>query len=210
LFARQITRPTLAAVQRTGISFKAFPECQFKSYKEKTKTLIFMKTQSSSPRRPNAYTQNYIHLVFAVKNRHALIERSWRDQLEKYITGVVQGGGHKLIAIACMPDHIHIFIGYNVNQLIPDLVGKVKTASNRWIKESGYCKSRFYWQNGYGCFSHSRSALERVTKYVLTQDRHHAKMTFRREYVNTLKKYDVEFLEERLFEFFDDSPNGGS
>ena len=83
---------------------------------------------------PNTYTQAYFQLVFAVKNRNALIYRRWKNDLEKYITGIIQNNKHKLISIGSMPDHIHIFIGYNLNQLIPDLVEEIKTSSNAWIK----------------------------------------------------------------------------
>ena len=82
----------------------------------------------------DTYVQAYFHLVFAVNSRKALIRKSWNDELEKYITGIVQNYGHKLIAIGSMPDHIHIFIGYNLNQIIPNLVEKIKTSSNHWIK----------------------------------------------------------------------------
>ncbi len=84
----------------------------------------------------NTYTQLYIHLVFAVKNRDALIKRVWKDDLEKYMAGIIQNHKHKLLAIGTMPDHTHIFIGYNVNQLIPNLVENIKTCSNEWIKKS--------------------------------------------------------------------------
>ena len=86
----------------------------------------------------NTYTQCYFHLVFAVKNRDALIRKEWKDELEKYITGIVQNHRHKMLAIGSMPDHIHILIGYNLNHLIPDLVEEIKTSSNSWIKVRGY------------------------------------------------------------------------
>lgn len=93
----------------------------------------------------NTYTQFYVHLVFTPKRKNALIRRNWKDKLEKYITGIVQNNGHKLIAIGAMPDHIHIFIGYNVNQLIPDLVEMIKTSSNAWIRENKLSINEFDW-----------------------------------------------------------------
>jgi REP element-mobilizing transposase RayT len=74
----------------------------------------------------NTYTQCYFHLVFAVKNRDALIKKEWKDELEMYITGIIQNHKHKMLSIGAMPDHIHILIGYNVNQLIPVLVEEIK------------------------------------------------------------------------------------
>jgi REP element-mobilizing transposase RayT len=105
----------------------------------------------------NTFTQCYFHLVFAVRNRDALIRRSWKDELERYITGIVQNHKHKLLAINSMPDHIHIFIGYNVNHLIPDLVEEIKTSSNAWVKSRSLSKFKLEWQKGYGTFSHSHS-----------------------------------------------------
>jgi putative transposase len=151
----------------------------------------------------NTYTQLYIHLVFSPKNREALIQKEWKDDLEKYITGIVQNHKHKMLAIGGMPDHIHIFIGYDVNQKIPDLVENIKTSTNAWIKEKRLSKFHFEWQKGYGAFSHSRSQLDTVVKYVLNQEEHHKKKSFREEYLEILRKNDIEFKEEYLFTFFD-------
>ncbi len=151
----------------------------------------------------NTYTQLYIHLVFAVKNRNALIQKSWRANLEKYITGIIQNHNHKLLAIGSMPDHIHLLIGYNVNQLIPQLVENIKTSSNAWIKTNKLLNSKFEWQKGYGAFSHSRSQLDVVIKYILNQEEHHKKNSFKSEYLEMLKKNEIEYKEEYIFEFFE-------
>ena len=82
----------------------------------------------------NTYSQAYFQLVFAVKFRRALIEKVWKNELEKYITGIIQNNDHKLIAMDAMPDHIHIFIGYNLVQTIPQMVEEIKTSSNAWIR----------------------------------------------------------------------------
>jgi REP element-mobilizing transposase RayT len=155
----------------------------------------------------NTYTQLYVHLVFSPKNREALIKKAWKDDIEKYITGIVQNNGHKLLAISCMPDHIHVFIGYNQNQLIPDLVENIKTSSNAWIKENKFSKFKFQWQKGYGAFSHSQSQLSEVVNYILNQESHHRKRNFREEYLEILKKNDVKYQDEYMFEFFDNANN---
>jgi len=149
----------------------------------------------------NTYTQCYFHLVFAVKNRDALIKKTWKDELEKYISGIIQNNKHKLLAINALPDHAHIFIGYNVNQLIPVLVENIKTSSNLWIKNSKKTLFKFEWQKGYGAFTHSQSQLDTVVKYVLNQDKHHKKKSFRDEYLEILKKNEIEFKNEYVFEF---------
>lgn len=102
-----------------------------------------------------------------------------------------------------MPDHIHIFIGYNLNELIPDLVEKIKTSSNAWIKEKNLSKYKFGWQKGYGAFTHSRSQLDTVVKYVLNQEVHHQKKSFREEYLEMLIKNEIDYKEEYLFDFFE-------
>ena len=152
----------------------------------------------------NTYTQCYFHLVFAVKNREALIQKAWKNDLEMYITGIVQNHRHKMLAIGSMPDHIHIFIGYNVNQLIPDLVEEIKTSSNAWIKANKLSRFKFEWQKGYGAFTHSRSQMGAVVKYVLNQEEHHKKRPFREEYLEILRNNEIEFKDEYVFQFFDD------
>ena len=151
----------------------------------------------------NTYTQLYIHIVFSPKNKQALIGKSWKNELEKYITGIIQNKKHKLLAIGSMPDHIHIFIGYNVNYLIPDLVEEIKTSSNSWIKENKLSKFQFGWQKGYGAFSHSRSKLNTVINYILNQEKHHKNKSFKEEYLEILTKNDIQFSDEYVFEFFD-------
>jgi len=152
----------------------------------------------------NTYTQMYVHIVFSPKNKQALIGKSWKNELEKYITGIVQNQNHKLLAIGSMPDHIHIFIGYNVNYLIPDLVEEIKTSSNSWIKQNKLTQFKFGWQKGYGAFSHSRSQLDTVVNYILNQEKHHKKKSFRDEYLEILRKNDIQFSDDYAFEFFDD------
>ena len=110
----------------------------------------------------NTYTQCYVHLVFAVKNRDSLIKIAWKNELEMYITGIIQNHKHKLLSIYAMPDHIHIFIGYNINQLIPNLVEEIKTSSNAWVKNNNLSKFKFEWQVGYGAITHSHSQINTV------------------------------------------------
>ena len=152
----------------------------------------------------NTYTNCYVHLVFAVKNREALIKKQWKDELEMYISGIIQNHKHKMLAVGSMPDHIHIFIGYNVNQLIPDLVEEIKTSSNAWIKQKNLSKFKFDWQRGYGAFTHSRSQIDKVITYVKGQEDHHRKKSFRKEYLDILAKNEIEHNTDYLFDFFDD------
>jgi len=151
----------------------------------------------------NTYTQFYVHIVFSPKNREALIKQELKNEIEKYITGIVQKYNHRMLAISCMPDHVHIFIGYNVNHLIPNLVEEIKTSSNEWIKMNKLSKYKFDWQKGYGAFSHSRSQIDTVIQYIMNQDQHHQKRSFKEEYLEILKKNDVKYQDEYLFDFFE-------
>jgi REP element-mobilizing transposase RayT len=137
-----------------------------------------------------------------VQNRDALIKKEWKNEMEMYITGIVQNHRHKILAIGSMPDHIHILIGYNVNHLIPELVEEIKTSTNKWIKEKKLSKFKFDWQKGYGAFTPSRSELNIVIKYILSQKEHHKKKPFRKEYLEMLEKNEVIFSNEYLFNFF--------
>jgi len=148
---------------------------------------------------PNTYTQLYIHFVFAVKYRNATIAEEWENRLQKYITGTVQNNGHKLLAINTVPDHLHLFIGLNPKQSVSELMRLVKGDSSEFINKEGFTKRKFYWQEGYGAFSNSRSQIDGVVKYILNQKEHHTKKTFREEYIDILKDYAVEYDEKYIF-----------
>ena len=153
----------------------------------------------------NTYSQSYFHLIFSPKNRQALIQRAWKNELEKYITGIIQNNKHKLLAIGSMPDHIHIFIGYCLNHRISDLVEEIKTSSNKWINDNKLSRYKFEWQKGYGAFTHSHSQIDAIIKYVLNQEQHHKRRTFKEEYLEILKRNDIKYNDDYLFDFFDNS-----
>jgi len=143
----------------------------------------------------NTFTQIYIQLVFAVQNRISLIQSEWKDELYKYITGIVQKNKHKLIAINGVANHIHIFVGYKPHQLIPELMQDVKGSSSKWINEKKFVKGKFSWQESYGAFSYSHSQIDQVVKYINNQEQHHKKKTFREEYIQLLTKFNIPFDE---------------
>jgi REP element-mobilizing transposase RayT len=146
----------------------------------------------------NTFTQIYLHFVFAVQNRSSLIQSEWKDELYKYITGIIQNHGHKLIAINGMPNHIHIAVGYKPHQLIPDLLQDIKGSSSKWINKRKFIGGKFTWQEGYGAFSFSYSQIDRVVKYINNQEMHHKKLTFREEYIQLLEKYHILFEEKYI------------
>jgi putative transposase len=149
----------------------------------------------------NTYTQLYIHLVFAVKGRENLIPREHKEELQKYITGIIQNHKHKLIAIENEPDHIHILVGLKPDQSISDLVKHIKASSTLWLNEQSWMTRHFCWQEGFGAFSYSRSQLDRVIAYIANQEAHHKKHTFREEYIALLEAFGIPYDERYLFDF---------
>lgn len=152
---------------------------------------------------PNTYSQIYIQLVFAVEGRQNLIAPNHREELHKYITGIISKRKQKLLAIFCMPDHIHLLVGISPTIAISDLVRDIKAGSSNFINERKWIRGRFNWQEGFGAFSYSRSQIKAVSDYILEQESRHEARTFRKEYVGLLKKFDVEFDERYLFDFID-------
>ena len=120
----------------------------------------------------NTYTQIYIHVVFAVQGRQSLIRKKNKEELQKYITGIIQNQGQKLIAINCMPDHAHIFIGMKPDIALSDLVRDIKSNSSTFINKKRWLRGKFNWQGGFGAFSYGHSQIDRVVKYIQNQEQH--------------------------------------
>ena len=148
----------------------------------------------------NTYTQIYIHIVFAVKGRQNLIRKEWKEELCKYITGIVRNEKQKLIAINGVPDHVHMLVGVKPDIALSDLVRDVKANSSRFVNDKSWLKGKFNWQEGFGAFSHSHSELGRIVQYIQEQEKHHSKRTFKDEYVEMLKDFDVTFDKKYIFE----------
>lgn len=151
---------------------------------------------------PNTYSQLYIQIVFAVKGRHNLIKESFREELQKYISGIILEKQQKLLAIYCMPGHTHILVSIKPDLNISDFVRDIKSNSSLFIKQKGFCKC-FAWQHGFGAFSYSKSQYLNVVKYILNQPDHHKTKSFREEYLDFLKKFEIQYDEKYLFEFYD-------
>ena len=152
---------------------------------------------------PNTYSKIYLQFVFAVKYRLSLIQKPYKEDLQRYITGRVQNRNSKMLPISCMPDHTHLFIGYKPTTYIPDFIKEIKVESNEFINSKNWIKGNFCWQDGYGVFSYSERDIDRVIKYINNQESHHANTSFRKEYTKFLEKFKVEFDEKYLFEFYD-------
>lgn len=150
---------------------------------------------------PNTYTQLYIQIVFAVKGRENLISKNNREELHKYITGIVQNREQKLLSVFCMPDHVHLLVGIKPSVSISDLVRDIKAGSSGFVNQRRWVKGKFNWQEGFGAFSYSRSQIDFVIKYILNQEEHHRKKSFKEEYLELLKEFDVDYNEKYLFDW---------
>ncbi|MCC6722401.1 MAG: IS200/IS605 family transposase [Bacteroidia bacterium] len=149
------------------------------------------------------FSQIYIQVIFAVKGRDSLIQSKWEEELYKYISGIVKNKEQKMLAINGMPDHIHFLMGMKPSCCLSDLVREIKKSSNEFINEKKFLPFKFQWQEGYGAFSYSRSVLDNVIRYINNQKEHHKKQSFRDEYKDFLKKFQIEFKDEYLFEWID-------
>lgn len=148
----------------------------------------------------NTYSQLYIQIVFAVKYRQSLIHESFREELQRYICGIVEKRNSKMYAVYCNPDHVHIFISIKPSVSISDMVRDIKRASTVYINEQKWLRGQFQWQEGFGAFSYSHEHIDRVVKYINNQKEHHAKKKFRQEYMELLEAYEIEYAREYLFE----------
>ncbi len=151
---------------------------------------------------PGTFSQLYIQIVFAVKGRENLVSKKWNTALYKYIAGILKGKDQKSIIVNGMPDHIHAFIGLRPAIAISDLVRDIKNNSSNFINDKKFVKGKFSWQDGYGAFSYSHSHVGKVYDYILNQEKHHQKTTFRQEYIALLNKFEVEHDEKYLFEWY--------
>ncbi len=168
--------------------------------------------QNQKPRRgdiiksymPGTFSQIYIQIVFAVKGRENIIAKQWKEELNKYISGIITNKGQKSIIVNGTSDHVHIFIGLKPSMAIADLVRDVKNNSSNFINEKKFIKGKFAWQEGYGAFSYAHSQIENVYQYIANQEEHHKKKTFKEEYMDFLQKFAIEYNEEYLFEWIDE------
>ena len=151
----------------------------------------------------NTFTQIYIQVIFAVKGRQNLLRKENKEELQKYITGVIKNKKQSLLRISSVSDHVHILIGLKPDIALSDLVRDIKANSSRFINEKKWIRGRFRWQEGFGAFSYSQSHLDQVIRYIDGQEEHHRKESFREEYLSTLQKFKVEYDSRYVFEWIE-------
>ena len=151
----------------------------------------------------NTFSQIYVQTVFAVSNRLSLITFVFKEDLHKYITGIIGNQGQKLISINSMPDHLHILIGLKPSMALADLVRDIKADSSTYVNKNRWVRGKFSWQEGYGAFSYGHSQLDTIIRYIQNQEKHHSRRSFRNEYLSLLRKFDLAFEDKYVFEFIE-------
>jgi len=151
----------------------------------------------------NTYTQILVQIIFAVKDRQSFVSEKHREQVEKYICGIISNKQSKPLALYCNPDHCHVLIGLHPSISVSEMTREIKSGSSKWINGNKLMRGKFFWQEGYGAFTYSRSQLDTVVQYIRNQPEHHRKKTFREEYMGFLKKFEIQFDENYVFDFME-------
>lgn len=151
----------------------------------------------------NTFSQIYIQIVIGVKRRQNMLLKPWREDVFKYMAGIITQKGQKSIIVNGVSDHVHIFVGIKPSICISELVRDIKNNTTKFINDNGFLSVPFEWQVGFGAFSYSHSHIDRVYKYILNQEKHHQRKSFKEEYLALLKKFEIEYEEKYLFEWFD-------
>jgi len=151
----------------------------------------------------NTYTQLYIQIIFSPFSRQNLIDNSIKNDIYKYIVGIIKKKNQKPMIINGMPDHVHIFLGFSPDIAISDLVRDIKSNSTNFINNNKLIPGKFSWQKGFGAFTYSKSQVPRVVKYIENQEEHHSRKTFKEEYLDLLHKFGIEYKKQYLFDWFE-------
>jgi putative transposase len=149
------------------------------------------------------FAQIYIQTIFAVNGRLNLLQKPWRDEVFKYMAGIIKKKGQKPIIVNGVANHVHIFVGLQPAMALSDMVRDVKNNTTNFINGQKLIRGKFSWQEGYGAFSYAHSQIETVYNYILHQEEHHRRKTFKEEYSDFLKKFNVEFNDKYLFDWLE-------
>ena len=151
----------------------------------------------------NTYSQLKVHCVFAVKGRENIITKDFRDDLHRHMAGILKNDGAYPLSVGGWKDHVHAFFELPVTLSVADQMRMLKATSSKWINDKRLVRGKFSWQEGYGAFSYSRSQRDSVIRYIMNQEVHHKKITFREEYLGFLKKFHIQYDERYLFDFYE-------
>jgi putative transposase len=149
------------------------------------------------------YSQIYVQYVIVVNGRQNLLGSEWRHDVFKYISGIITNKGQKAIIINGVGNHVHIFVGLKPSMKISDLARDIKNNSSNYINKNKWVKGKFSWQEGYWVFSYAQTQVESVYNYILNQEEHHKKHTFKEEYYKFLNEFNVNYEDQYLFDWLD-------
>jgi putative transposase len=150
----------------------------------------------------NTYTQLNIHCIFAVHGRESYLMSNFREDLFRYMSGILKGDKSYPLAVNGWLDHVHVFFELQPTMCVSDQMRMLKATSSKWINDNKFIKGKFRWQEGFGAFSYSRSQRDTVIRYIMNQEQHHQKQNFREEYLELLQKFEIPFEDKYLFEFY--------
>jgi REP element-mobilizing transposase RayT len=148
----------------------------------------------------NTYHQIYLQAVFAVKYRNAVIASSWRSKLCGVIGNLINETTCKTIIVNGVEDHIHCFLGLRPVVSVSELMKTIKAKSSKYINDHSLTRERFEWQGGYGVFSYRQNDVNTIFNYIKKQEEHHKIQSFRKEYLDLLKEFQVEYDEQYIFQ----------
>jgi putative transposase len=148
----------------------------------------------------NTYTQLYVHIIFAVKGRTNLISKNWKEKLYQYLTGIATNKQVKMMTVNGMPDHIHILLGFKPDNNLSNIIRDIKANSSKWINENRFVQGKFEWQNGFGAFTIGQSQVQTVINYIRNQEEHHRIKSFKEEYLDFLRAYQIDYKPEYIFD----------
>jgi len=151
----------------------------------------------------NTYSQLTIHGVFAVKYRENLLVKPFRDNVHKYISGILEAIECKPLAVNGWLDHVHVLFALPVTKCVADVMEVVKGNSSKWVNQQHFLPGKFQWQSGYGAFSLSKDHRDNCIRYIMNQEQHHSKVSFKQEYEELLSLYEVDWNERYVFEYYD-------
>lgn len=149
---------------------------------------------------PQSLAKNLIHLVFSTKERRPVLEDGVREELHRYACGILSDLESPALAINSVADHVHVLFNLHRTKALADVVMELKRGTSKWIKTKAAQFALFQWQNGYGAFSISQSAVAEVSEYIRDQAEHHRKMSFQDEFRRLLQRYEIQFDERYVWD----------
>lgn len=146
----------------------------------------------------NTYSQIYLHFIFGVKDGFSCLPVEHLPRIHAYISSIARQLGHYPYAVGGIGNHVHLLVGYNINQAVPDFMRELKSSVSKFINENRFIPCRFEWQRGYGCFSYAQSQIDTVCRYIANQAEHHKRMTLGEEMKQFLDRYNVSYDERYI------------